>query len=203
MQWCKNCIYQGTGFDVDPCWRCNTDITSHKMPTQFKPKEDSIMKGKSMKNYREEEECFLPVTVLGPSFIDNSVTVRYQTGFNDASARNTFIVADLPNILLREESIVQRYEEEYPKTTTTTTKESEIPIINNIRLKTISCCSCGRSLSQELWNGHACIETSSILTDKTKPKFCPNCGKEIIYKKDSETGKKSKIDNSNGRGWVD
>jgi len=161
------------------------------------------MEEKSMKNYREEEECFLPVKVLGSGLIDNSITVRYQTGFNDASAKNTFIVADLPNILLRAESIVQRYEEEYSKTTTTTTKESEIPIINNIRLKTISCCSCGKNLLQELWNGHACIETSSILTDKTKPKFCPNCGKKIVYKKDSETDKKIKIDNSNGCGWVD
>ena len=142
------------------------------------------MKGKSMKNYREEEECFLPVKVLGSGLIDDSVTVRYQTGFHDASAKNTFIVADLPNILLRAESIVQCYEEKYPKSTVTTTKESEIPIINNIRLKTISCCSCGKGLSQELWNGHACIETSSILIDKTKPKFCPNCGKKIIYEKE-------------------
>lgn len=142
------------------------------------------MEEKSMKNYREEEECFLPVKVLGSGFIDNSIRVRYQTGFSDASAKNTFLVADLPNILLRAESIVQCYEEKYPKSTVTTTKESEIPIINNIHLKTISCGSCGRGLSQELWNGHACIETSSILVDKTKPKFCPNCGKKIVYEED-------------------
>jgi hypothetical protein len=186
MQWCKNCVYQGTSFNADPCWRCNTNIINNKIPTQFKPKEDSVMKGKSMKNYREEEECFLPVKVLGSGLIDDSVTVRYQTGFNDASAKNTLLVADLPNILLRAESIVQRYEEKYPKSTVTTTKESEIPIINNIHLKTISCGSCGRRISQELWNGHACIETSSILVDKTKPKFCPNCGKKIIYEEDYE-----------------
>jgi hypothetical protein len=186
MQWCKNCVYQGTSFYADPCCRCNTNIIINKIPTQFKPKEDSVMKGKSMKNYREEEECFLPVKVLGSGLIDDSVTVRYQTGFNDASAKNTLLVADLPNILLRAESIVQRYEEKYPKSTVTTTKESEIPIINNIHLKTISCGSCGRRISQELWNGHACIETSSILVDKTKPKFCPNCGKKIIYEEDYE-----------------
>lgn len=47
MQWCKNCVYQGTGFNADPCWRCNTDIASNKMPTQFKPKENSVMKRKT------------------------------------------------------------------------------------------------------------------------------------------------------------
>lgn len=158
-----------------------------------------------MENYREEEKCFLPVTVVGPSFIDKAITVRYETGFNDASAKNTFLVADLPNILLREEGIVQHYEEKYPESTVTTTKESETPIINNIRLKTISCCSCGRNLLQELWNGYACIETSSALADKTKPKFCPNCGKKVVYEKDYESHEaniKSKTNDSDSYGWV-